>query len=143
MRMPARPVALAARLALGAVFVVAAAPKIADPGAFAWAVARYDLAWVPAGAVAVFLPWLELFAGLAILAVPALRRGGLAWAALLLGGFAVAGAAALLGGLSIPCGCFSLATDAAPLGWGHVAATLAGAVAAAGLARAAPGAVQA
>ncbi len=143
MRTPARAVAFVARLAVGAVFVVAAWPKLADPGAFAWAVARYDLPWVPAGAVAVFLPWLELIVGLAVLAVPALRRGGLAWAAVLLGGFASAGAMALLGGLSIPCGCFSLAADAAPLGWGHVAATLAGAVAAAVLARTDTRAVQA
>ena len=135
MMTPARAVSLAARLALGAVFIAAALPKIADPGAFAWAVARYDLAWVPAGAVAVFLPWLEMFTGLAILAASALRRGGFAWAAVLLGGFAAVGAAALLGGLSIPCGCFSLAADAAPLGWGHVAATLAGAAASAALAR--------
>jgi hypothetical protein len=117
----------AARLAVGVVLIAAALPKIADPGAFAWAVGRYEIPWVPAGPVAVFLPWLELLAGLATIAVPALRRGALGLAAALFAGFAAAGAAALLGGLSIPCGCFSLAADAAPLGWTHVAANLAGA----------------
>lgn len=122
-----------ARLAIGVVLVAAAAPKIADPGAFAWAVGRYEFPWAPAGPVAVFLPWIELFAGLAVLAIPALRRGALGLAAGLFAGFAAAGAAALLGGLNIPCGCFSLASDAAPLGWGHVAANLAGACVGAGL----------
>lgn len=123
----ARFLSFMARLVLGAVFMAAALPKIADPGAFAWAVARYDLPWVPAGPIAVFMPWLELVAGLAAIFAPAFRRGALGLAGALLGGFAVAGAAALLEGLSIPCGCFSLAPDAAPLGWGHVAANLIGA----------------
>ncbi|MBU4460594.1 MAG: hypothetical protein KJ579_08505 [Verrucomicrobia bacterium] len=122
-----------ARLAIGLVLIAAALPKIADPGAFAWAVGRYEIPWVPAGPVAVFLPWLELLAGLAAVAMPALRRGALGLAAALFAGFAAAGAAALLGGLSIPCGCFSLAADAAPLGWTHVAANLAAACAAAAL----------
>lgn len=123
-----------ARLAIGIVLIAAALPKIADPGAFAWAVGRYEIPWVPAGPVAVFLPWIELLAGLAVVAVPALRRGALGLAAALFAGFAAAGAAALLGGLSIPCGCFSLAADATPLGWGHVAANLVAACAGAGLA---------
>ncbi len=130
-----RLVSFLVRLAIGAVFIGAALPKIADPGAFAWAVARYGIPGVPAGPVAVFLPWLELVAGFAVVFVPALRLGALGMAAALLGGFAVAGAAALLGGLSIPCGCFSLAANAAPLGWGHVGMNFAGACAAVGLVR--------
>jgi len=118
---PLRPmVRWAVRVAVGAILVAAAVPKLADPLGFAWAVARYDMAWVPVAAVAVYLPWLELFTGVAVCAAPPLRRGAFAVAAVLFGGFAAVGGWAVFGGLHIPCGCFSLAADAEPMGWGHV-----------------------
>lgn len=110
----------------GAVLAYAAAGKIAAPQDFALALFRYDL--LPACAInlaAVFVPWLELVTGLALIAVPALRRGAAVVGAGLLGVFAAAVAANLLRGVEAACGCFSLDPAAPPAGWGHVALNLA------------------
>jgi len=96
-----------AAIALGIVFVVAAVSKIVDPPGFAREVANYRL--VPGGAVhslALFLPWLELFAGLALVTGFARRSAVLVTLVLL---------AVFIGGLSInlargrpvDCGCFT------------------------------------
>ena len=100
----------AARLALAAVFLYAAFPKIADPAGFAKSIFNYQL--LPDAAInplAIFLPWLELFAGVALLAVPALRRGALLLTGGMLVVFVVAISSAMLRGLNIDCGCFSTA----------------------------------
>lgn len=98
----------AARIVLAAVFLYAAVPKIADPAGFAKSIFNYQA--LPDAAInplALFLPWLELIAALALLAVPRLRRGAL----LLIGGmlivFILAISSAMLRGLNIDCGCFS------------------------------------
>jgi putative oxidoreductase len=98
----------AARLAIAAVFLYAAVPKIIDPPGFAKSIYNYQM--MPDAVInpmALFLPWLELFTALALLGVPALRRGAL-W---LLGGmlvvFVVAISSAMARGLNIDCGCFS------------------------------------
>ena len=55
------------QIALGAVFVAAAIPKILDPPAFAHMIYNYRL--VPGGlvnALALVMPWIELLAGLAL-----------------------------------------------------------------------------
>jgi len=99
-------VLLAARLAAGATFLYASLDKIADPAGFAQAVHNYRL--VPDALLhpfALFLPWLEAAAGVALIFGVA-RRG----AALVASGmtimFIVAIAAALARGLDISCGCF-------------------------------------
>ena len=115
-----------AAAAPAAVLLVAAVPKLIQPDAFALAVFRYQL--FPHGlvnALAVFVPWLEGCVGLALLGCPRLRRGAAVLAAGLLGAFALALAVNLLRGLHTACGCFSVAPDAAPAGWGHVAGNLA------------------
>ncbi|MBI4605630.1 MAG: hypothetical protein HY721_27000 [Planctomycetes bacterium] len=59
-------------LVLGGFFVVASAHKIADPPDFAKTVHNYKLVpWYLINLVAIFLPWFELLAGLAV-GVPAL-----------------------------------------------------------------------
>jgi uncharacterized membrane protein YphA (DoxX/SURF4 family) len=96
-----------AAIALGIVFVAAAVSKIVDPPGFAHEVANYRL--MPGGAVhalALFLPWLELFAGLALVTGIARRSAVLVVLVLL---------AVFIGGLSInlargrpvDCGCFT------------------------------------
>jgi putative oxidoreductase len=56
------------QLGLGALFVVAAVPKIADPPAFAHMVYNYRLLpGVAVNVLALVLPWLELLAGGALL----------------------------------------------------------------------------
>lgn len=117
------------RIGFAAVMIAAALPKIMDPSGFAWALARHRIvpeAWV--GVLAVGLPWLELSAAIAAVAVRGLRRGAMAVGTVLLSGFAVAIAANLALGLAVPCGCFGISADAAPAGWGHVAANFVGAV---------------
>ena len=110
---------LAARLVLAAVFLWAAWGKIADPEAFALAVYRYRIlpAWA-VNAFALWLPWIEVLAALALL-LPNRRAAaaGAALAAGMLAAFTAAYAAALARGLSIACGCFTLRADAAAGGW--------------------------
>jgi putative oxidoreductase len=91
---------------LAAVFVYAAAEKIADPAAFAQAIGNYRLlppAWVTG--LALLLPWWEAGAAAALL-LPGWRRTG-AWLILgLVGVFMLAIGSALVRGLDINCGCF-------------------------------------
>ena len=94
------------QIALGAVFVAAALPKLADPPGFAKAIWAYQLApaWLIHPA-ALTLPWLELLCGLALCLGRWTRAATGALAALLL---------VFLGALSInlarhhpvDCGCF-------------------------------------
>ena len=109
-----------ARLVLAGVFLAAAAPKIADPSAFAAALANYrvfpDVALHP---IATVVPALELVAALAVLTGWRLR-GGL-W---LLGGLLVAFtgllAATLARGLDLDCGCFGRDAAVDPVGPLHL-----------------------
>ena len=114
-----------ARLAMAAIFLLAAKEKIADPAAFALAVYHYRIlpSWF-VNVFALFLPWVEVFAAVALLAP---RRAGLwraAGAGLIAGMlalFTIAYAAALLRGISISCGCFNLSPDAVAGGWRSLA----------------------
>ena len=97
---------LAARLTLGALFIWAALPKLADPPGFAKAIFGYQL--FPAALIhpaALILPWLELLCGLALL----LGRGARAaatWIALLLVTFLAALSINLARHHPVDCGCF-------------------------------------
>jgi uncharacterized membrane protein YphA (DoxX/SURF4 family) len=101
------PALLVARLLVGGIFLVAAVPKIGDPGGFADAVRAYGL--LPAPFVvpfALMLPWLELGVALYLLAGYMTRWAGIG-AALLLATFTVAIAHALVtGSTAHACGCF-------------------------------------
>ncbi|MDA0578607.1 MAG: DoxX family protein [Verrucomicrobia bacterium] len=109
---------------LAAVFIAAALPKIAHPDAFALAIYRHHLA--PPGlinALAIYLPWLELVAAIALLA-PRLRAGA-AWVILLmLVLFTAAVAYNVHRGLDITCGCFSVSSEGPRIGWRKVAENL-------------------
>jgi putative oxidoreductase len=104
---PSRMEALAwlARLVLAGVFLAAAAPKLADPTAFAAAIANYR-AFPDAlvNLVATVVPALELVGALALL-TPWRRGGALLLGALLLG-FTALLAVSLARGLDLSCGCF-------------------------------------
>jgi uncharacterized membrane protein YphA (DoxX/SURF4 family) len=101
-----------AQIALGAVFVAAALPKLADPPGFAEAIWNYRLApaWLihPAALV---LPWLELLCGLA-LCLGLWARAAAAWLGALLLVFLAALSINLARHHPVDCGCFS--TQAAP-----------------------------
>lgn len=110
--------ALAARLYLGTIFLLACWHKILDPGAFAIDIATYQI--LPLALVnpmAIVLPWTELGAGLMLLVGFRTRA-----AALLIAGmmamFLVAISIALANGLDMSCGCFASQGAAEdPISW--------------------------
>jgi uncharacterized membrane protein YphA (DoxX/SURF4 family) len=96
------------QLALGAIFVAAAIPKIADPPSFAHMIYNYRL--VPDGVVnlaALWIPWVELLAGLALI-LGVWRRGAAFVVGLLLLVFIAAVGINLARGHAIDCGCFDV-----------------------------------
>jgi uncharacterized membrane protein YphA (DoxX/SURF4 family) len=97
-----------ARIALGAVFVVAAWPKIADPPSFAHMMSNYKLLPAPVvNGFALFLPWLEMLTGLALL-TGVFWRTGVKFAAALLVVFIVAIGMNLARDHAVQCGCFDV-----------------------------------
>jgi uncharacterized membrane protein YphA (DoxX/SURF4 family) len=94
------------RWLLAALFLVTGALKAIDPVATAQSIANYQL--LPAALVplaALYVPWLEVGCGLALL-TSRLRRGGWLLALLLSEAFLVFTVSALVRGLDISCGCF-------------------------------------
>jgi len=104
---------LAARFILGGFFIVAAVGKIAAPEAFAKEISNYQI--LPLSLVnltAIFLPWLELVTGVAIVAGIWIRANALLITAMLVV-FTIAIISALARGLEIDCGCFAQSADKA------------------------------
>jgi uncharacterized membrane protein YphA (DoxX/SURF4 family) len=94
------------RLLVGGAFVFAGALKVADPAKFALDVANYRL--LPhelINLVAILLPWIEITAGLFVLAGIWLQEAALVITSLTVV-FAIAILSALARGLNIECGCF-------------------------------------
>lgn len=103
-----------ARFAVGAVFVYAGVTKASDPGQFIRDIWNYQL--LPESIaywVAAYLPYLEVFAGIAL--VTGFQRNG---ARLLLFGMLVVFVAMLISawtrGLDISCGCFGTTSADTP-----------------------------
>lgn len=107
--------ALGLRLVIGITFVVASIDKIGDPGKFATIIYGYSLfpGWL-INPSAIVLPFVELFAGMALIAgvVP---RSALMIISALLFIFMVAITINLLRGYQFDCGCFSLAETSTAL----------------------------
>jgi putative oxidoreductase len=101
---------LAARIVLGLVFITAAVAKIEDPPGFAKAIWAYALfpAW-SLNPLALVLPWLELFCGLALCLGFWLRAASL-WTGALLLSFCLAITINLARHHPVDCGCFGGAT---------------------------------
>lgn len=94
------------RLLLGGAFGTAAVLKIMDPSAFVADIGHYRLLPYPVAVVlAVYLPWLELLCGAAVL-IRWRDRGALLLLVALCAVFSLALASAWLRGLNIDCGCF-------------------------------------
>jgi uncharacterized membrane protein YphA (DoxX/SURF4 family) len=96
------------RLILAGVFGYAAVPKILDPAGFAKSIHNYQM--LPDAMInplAIYLPWLELLAAVALVVIPSLRRGARLLIALMLVVFIVAIGSAMARGINIDCGCFS------------------------------------
>jgi putative oxidoreductase len=91
---------------IGAVFIYAGALKVADPVGFAHDIDNYKtLPWTVSVAVAFYLPWLEIFSGLALI-TGRIYRGALTILTGLIAAFILVSIAAKARGLDITCGCF-------------------------------------
>jgi len=102
------------RLILGSIFIYAAIHKIADPASFAKAI--YGYAILPGGLVnllAMFLPWMEITAGV-LLVAGAFTRGAALCLVVLLAVFIVAIGFNVARGHSFDCGCFQRADAEKP-----------------------------
>lgn len=105
--MAAKVILTVLRIALGAVFIYAGIVKVAEAPEFARDIQRYAIISWPDVTVllAVYLPWLEIFSGAAVI-VRRLQLGALAIIAGLMLVFTVALTSAWARGLDIECGCF-------------------------------------
>jgi hypothetical protein len=97
-------------LILGGIFVYAGVIKVLDPVQFANDIDNYKtLPWFVSVRLAFYLPWLEIFCGLAVI-FRFLYRGGLSILTALIAVFIGATVAAKIRGLDITCGCFGHAS---------------------------------
>jgi len=102
---------------IGAVFVYAGATKIGNPLAFANDIAHYRILSWPLGIrLAFYLPWLEIFCGLALI-VGRLRTGGTAILLVLTVIFIGASIAARARGIDLNCGCFGSVGKGLSFSW--------------------------
>jgi putative oxidoreductase len=97
-------------LILGGIFIYAGVIKALDPVQFANDIDNYKmLPWFVTVRLALYLPWLEIFCGLAVI-FRFLYRGGLSILPALIAVFIGATVVAKLRGLDITCGCFGHAS---------------------------------
>ena len=95
---------------LGGIFIYAGVIKALDPIQFANDIDNYKmLPWSASVGLALYLPWLEILCGLAVI-FHFLYRGGLSILTALLAVFIGATIAAKIRGLDITCGCFGHAS---------------------------------
>ena len=103
---PAKIILLILRLALGGIFIYAGALKIADAQHFALDVHHFRLTpWTASVLIAVYLPWLEVLAGFALI-FRRLPLGATLALSAMSAVFLVALTSAWARGLDISCGCF-------------------------------------
>jgi putative oxidoreductase len=98
-------------LIVAGIFIYAGAIKALDPVQFANDIDNYKiLPWPISVALAFYLPWLEIFCGVALV-VRLLYRGALSILTALILVFTLATIAAKVRGLDITCGCFGHASQ--------------------------------
>ncbi|MEY2543151.1 MAG: hypothetical protein QOE81_612, partial [Verrucomicrobiota bacterium] len=98
-------------LIVGGIFIYAGVIKALDPVQFANDIDNYKmLPWSVSVRLALYLPWLEIFCGLAVI-FHFLYRGGLSILTALLAVFIGATIFAKMRGLDITCGCFGHASQ--------------------------------
>ena len=99
------------------VFLLAAVPKLLDPGGFAADILNYRvLPEALVGHAALYVPAFELAVGLALL-WPRYQRGAALLSTLMLLVFAVAMAQARVRGIDLSCGCFGAAFESKVSWW--------------------------
>lgn len=101
----------------GGVFIYAGVLKASDPGLFLIDVRSFDMLPDPYAAwLAISLPWLEIFAGLAVV-IGVFRASGLLILNVLLVVFFIAIGWAWHRGIDIKCGCFGKSDAASNYTW--------------------------
>jgi putative oxidoreductase len=104
-------------LIVGCIFVYAGAIKVMDPIGFARDIDNYHmLPWALSVRLAFYLPWLEIFCGVAIVS-GLFYRGGLLILNALISIFIIASIVAKTRGLDISCGCFGHASKYLSFAW--------------------------
>ena len=107
----------AVALVIGGLFVYAGVIKVVAPIEFARDVDNYKmLPWQAAVFLALYLPWLEVLAGLALI-TRVLYRGGIFILTVLMLVFLIATLVAKARGLDISCGCFGHASHYLNFAW--------------------------
>jgi putative oxidoreductase len=104
-------------VALGGIFLYAASGKILDPRPLVTIIWNYRI--LPAGPInlmAIYMPWMELVVGLALLS-GFKRRSAAAWAVALLSSFTVALLINAARGIDVACGCFSTSAQDVQNAW--------------------------
>lgn len=97
------------QIALGLIFILAALPKIVDPPSFAHMIYNYKLIpWALINPMALMMPWIELFCGVALV-LGIWKEAASAIIAAMLVAFIVAISVNLARGNAIDCGCFNVA----------------------------------
>jgi putative oxidoreductase len=105
---------------IGGLFIYAGAVKIIDPVEFARDIDNYKmLPWQPSVWLALYLPWLEIFCGLALI-TRVFFRGGVFIVTALISLFIIISIAAKARGLDVSCGCFGHASKYLSFSW-HLA----------------------
>jgi uncharacterized membrane protein YphA (DoxX/SURF4 family) len=113
-----RLLSLAARLTLGAVFLVAGAEKLGALKTFGKSIAAYQMLPEPlANIAALIFVWAEIVVGILLIAGAAIRGSSLVTSGLLVI-FLIAVLTAMARGLDIDCGCFPGHPE--PVGWRKV-----------------------
>ena len=108
---------IAARLFIGGMFIYTGIIHLLDPAGLARAITNYQLLpFFSINIFAIILPFIELFAGAAIL-INRFEKGGSLITSLMLATFTLALAISLYRGLDISCGCFSTNPDAEKISW--------------------------
>jgi len=107
-------------IVIGGLFIYAGVVKIVDPVEFARDIDNYKmLPWQPSVWLALYLPWLEIFCGLALI-TRILFRGGVFILTGLMSLFIIASIIAKARGLDVSCGCFGHASKYLNFSW-HLA----------------------
>ena len=105
---------------IGALFIYAGAVKIIDPVEFARDIDNYKmLPWKLGVGLAFYLPWLEIFCGLALI-TRVFFRGGVFIVTGLMFIFVIVSIVAKARGLDVSCGCFGHASKYLNFSW-HLA----------------------
>ncbi len=107
-------------LALGAIFLYAAYGKLPDPRPLVTIIWNYRI--LPAGPInlmAIYMPWMELFVGVALV-TGFKRRAGALWAGVLLVASIFGLGVHALRGVNVACGCVSASAEDVHNAWALV-----------------------